>query len=170
MDGLQPFVAVFSRTENPMRNLLLVGVILAATTSFASAAAPSEARQFVAGRYDRYRHPGTEYLGRDARLAFTKKLLLLIRVDQARAPNGYARTLDWDPICDCQDPDGIRLKTLDVRVVAPTKAKALVALAWKGGATRRVTLDLAKVDGIWRVADVYTRETPSLVALLQRQH
>jgi hypothetical protein len=153
-----------------VRHLSIVFVfVLAMTASLAYAAAPSDARQFVVGLYGRYRNSDVDYLGRDAHLVFSTKLLSLIRKDHARTPKGYAATLDWDPICSCQDPERLRLTAADIRPVSSAGARADVTLSFVDGEKQTLGLDLTKHDGAWRISDIHTKDAASLVALLQRQ-
>jgi hypothetical protein len=62
------------------------------------------AKTFVTGLYAAYaKHPGPDYLGRQAKTVFSPALLDLMRRDAARTPKGDVGTLDGDPICNCQD-------------------------------------------------------------------
>jgi len=61
------------------------------------------ARTFTAGLYAAYRHGEPDYAGARARTTFAPRLLALIRDDKAATPPGDEGTLDWDPICNCQD-------------------------------------------------------------------
>jgi hypothetical protein len=126
------------------------------------------ARAFVARLYDRYEQGSPEYLGRDGPSAFTPRLIGLIRRDQVRAGPGYAGALDWDPICGCQDPGGLRLVGLNVEMSGPSAARATVRLQYLGGKPVVIGLDLAVTRGRWRVADIHEAEAPSVVALLSQ--
>jgi hypothetical protein len=151
-----------------------LGLVIALATGFAAmAATPSQpagaqdARRFIARLYERYSDPRTQYLGRDAPAAFSPQLLRLIRRDQARTPKGEVGILDWDPICACQDPDGLRVLRVDLQPGSPVALTATVKLGFVGGEKATVRLDLARRSGVWRIADIHTQETPSLVHLLQ---
>jgi hypothetical protein len=126
------------------------------------------ARAFVARLYDRYEQGSPEYLGRDGRSAFTPRLLGLIKRDQVRAGPGYAGALDWDPICGCQDPGGLKRVGLDVERSGPAAARATVRLQYLTGKPVIIGLDLAVTRGQWRVSDIHEAETPSIVALLSQ--
>ena len=143
---------------------------MAALVSLVSAPASAQsleaARTFTRHLYAAYQGGDPDYLGRDARRTFAPQLLALIRRDAASAPAGEVGILDGDPICDCQDPGGLRLKRLAVRHTGPGRVRADVTLRFPDE-TRSMRLSLVAVHGRWRVADVRTRETPSLVKLLQ---
>ncbi len=143
--------------------LLLAALALAPG---ASAQSLDDARAFVAGLYRAYaRSPEPDYLGPRARGVFSPRLLGLIRRDERNA-HGEVGALDGDPICDCQDPDGIRLVDLDVTTAGPGRATARARVRFAGARRETMILDLVTVRGRWRVDDVHTPDTPSLVRLL----
>jgi hypothetical protein len=132
------------------------------------------ARAFTLHLYEAYRTGAPDYLGRDARRTFAPKLLALIVRDRATTPSGDVGILDGDPICDCQDAGGVRATHVTISAAGPGRARARVTLRFPSE-TRDMTLDLVATRGAtqgagwgeWRVADVHTRETPSLVRLLE---
>lgn len=145
-----------------------------ATLAALSAAAPvraqddGAARAFTHRLYDAYRTGAPDYLGRDARRTFAPHLLALILEDRASAPPGEVGLLDGDPICDCQDAGGLRLTRLAITAAGRGRARAQVSLRFPPAETRVMTLDLVAEGGEWRVADVHTPETPSLVRFLEQ--
>jgi len=148
----------------------LLGLALALWPLAASAQPLADADAFVRRLYRAYEHDGSpDYLGHDARRVFSPRLLDLIRRDQQLTPRGDAPSLDGDPICDCQDSGGMR----DVRVVVspagPGKASAKVRYRFEAE-RRDLTLDLVSVGGRWRVDDVHSQGTPSLVQFLVKAH
>lgn len=124
------------------------------------------ARAFAAGLFAAYRTGEPDYLGRQAESTFAPHLLALIRRDRASTPAGEVGILDGDPVCDCQDAGGLRMTGLAMEAAGPQRARAKVRLHFPDE-TRSLTLDLVAVGGGWRVADIHTRETPSLVGLLE---
>jgi hypothetical protein len=141
----------------------LIAALLAPLS--ANAQTLDEARAFVRGLYAAYEASDPDYLGRNAEKTFAPDLLALIRRDAATAPPGEVGILDGDPICDCQDYSEIELKRLNVGRAGQGRARAEVSLHFPGE-TRSMRLDLVAVGGQWRVADVHTSATPSLVKLL----
>jgi hypothetical protein len=123
------------------------------------------ARAFTLGLYDSYQRAEPDVLGRRAQTTFAPHLLALIRKDQRTTPAGYVGLLDSDPICACQDPDGLKVLRLTVAGAGRLRARATVTLQFQAE-RRRVTLDLVSRDGGWRVADVHTADMPSLVGML----
>jgi hypothetical protein len=123
---------------------------------------PAGARAFVEKLYAAYRGKGPDYLGRQAPRVFAPGLLALIRRDAAQA-KGEVGFLDGDPICDCQD-FGISRLHVNVRG-AHDRATADVRFH-NLDADETIRLDLVGVGGQWRIADIHTKDTPSLVQYL----
>jgi hypothetical protein len=134
--------------------------------SHASAQGLDDARAFTTKLYAAYETGSPDYLGRDAERTFTPSLLALIRRDRATTPSGDVGILDGDPICDCQDTGGLKMTGLVVEPAGPQAARAKATLRFPDE-TRSVTLDLKAIHGHWRIADVHTAATPSLVRLLK---
>ncbi len=125
------------------------------------------ARTFTERLYEAYRRGEPDYLGAKAGATFAPHLLALIRHDQAATPSGEVGALDWDPICDCQDDDGVRAKRIEIDDVAADRVLVTVTLGFPAEA-KTVKLDLVLRHGRWRIADVHTKDMPSLVGLLEK--
>lgn len=151
-----------------MRGLICgVAALVLAAPSVAQAQDAPSAREFARGLYGAYHGHGPDYLGRQADAVFAPALLRLIRRDAAETPAGDVGALDGDPICDCQDFDGLR--NVDVRIAGGANGHARATIRFQiTGQRRTVGLDLVAVGGHWRVSDVHTADTPSLVRLLTR--
>jgi hypothetical protein len=125
------------------------------------------AQAFVAGLYAAYHGKGPDYLGRQAKVTFAPALLRLIRRDAAAAGPGDVGALDGDPICDCPDFGGLR--NVRVTVTGGGKGRARATVRFQiSSEWRTVKLDLVAIQGHWRVGDVHTADTPSLVSYLTR--
>jgi hypothetical protein len=157
-----------------MSALRLIAIICASlcaaavTPLYAQTPSLGAAKAFVAGLYTGYRTGEPDYLGRDARKAFAPALLDLIAQDQRTTPSGDVGALDGDPICDCQDPGGLKLTQLTVTEAGAGQARAEVAFSLDGD-RRRLKIDLVASGAGWRIADIHSADTPSLVQLLQRE-
>jgi hypothetical protein len=158
---------MLARWRDPVRIYRPLIALLVAFAPAAHAATLQDARQFVVGLYERYRNPDTDYLGRDAPLAFTPSLLRRIREDEMNTPAGYAPNVDWDPICSCQDPSGLSLTSVDIHPIGAASAKAAVIISFGGDDQVRLGLDLIRRNGVWRVSNVHKAGSPSLIALLK---
>jgi uncharacterized protein DUF3828 len=144
-----------------------LAALMFAPARVASAQDLGAAQAFVARLYAAYHGKGPDYLGRDARTTFAPSLLRLMRRDAAATPPGDVGALDGDPICDCQDSGGLR--NVHVAVTGYAKGHAQATVRFQISAQwRTVKLDLVAVHGHWRVSDVRTADTPSLVTYLTR--
>lgn len=157
-------------TERWMLPLLLLAI--AATPGGATARGSGQGgaiRTFVTGLYDAYgRPPGPDYLGKDAPAVFTPSLVATIRRVQQRNVGHVGPGLDADPICSCQDDEGLKMIALRIGGGDTMRATASVALRWPSGETGQVKLDLVATPGGWRVADVHSTTMGSFQAALAR--
>lgn len=153
-------------------NAMVVAACVAALISAGEAkpvraADPKDgALAFVQALYASYAHGrGPDLNGTASERVFTTRLSRLIRADEASTPPGDVGALDGDPICDCQDPGGLRVQRVVVTLTGPERAQARVDLRFPDG-RRRIRLDLIEGRAGWRVDDVHTSDLPSLVSLL----
>ncbi len=147
-----------------LHHAVLLAALLASLQAHAQ---PRDAAQiFVQGLYDAYQHSDPVYVVDRAPTTFAPHLLALIRHDQATTPLGDAPDLDWDPICACQDDSGLKVERIDMTEVKPGRKVATVTLRFVTESVP-VKLDLVSVHGRWRVADVHTKDVPSLVVFLE---
>lgn len=129
------------------------------------------ARNFVQAIYARYsgaQGPGSDFLRKDGQDVFSPTLLRLIKSDVEATPQGFAGRLDFDPICSCQDPDGLRVESI---TVAPAKNRlvlATVILHYSDSTSKTVRLTLVSTKDGWRVYDVGSATVPSLRKFLNR--
>lgn len=155
--------------KNTARYAGLCGLMLAVAWMSPSSAAALDlgsARSQILRTYEAYDHGEPDYAGRQAPQVFAPRLLALIRRDQATTPSGDVGILDGDPICDCQDPGGLKVRRLTLTAQGRQRARAKIILGFPGG-TRTVELDLVANSAGWRISDIHTAETPSLVRLLE---
>jgi len=153
-----------------MRGLCSVALVLCLSISLANAQDLSSARDFVNKLYDAYQHPSCPYcpdtLHGAAKHIFSLSLLGLIRRDQ-RNHTGEAGALDFDPICACQDPDGLHVLKLEIKPISPNRAAADVLVGYAGTTKQAIRLSLLDTPQGWRVDDVSTKDEPSLRKLLK---
>jgi hypothetical protein len=154
-----------------MKKLL---IFLACTSALIAVPAQSQsadqARTFVRGLYAQYGHPkasdGPNVLGPGAAKIFSPQLLQLIRKSDKDTPKGDVGVLDFDPVCSCQDPDGLRLASLDVKPGAGA-AVAIAMLHYPDSPEDiRVELSLKWFPNGWRIDEISTKDVPSLRKLL----
>ncbi len=161
---------LYSRVLNALR---IAAILLLVPVAHAQNLA--SARKFVQGLYAAYEYPATldgpDVLGKSAPRIFSPSLLQLIRHDQAHTPRGDAPDLDGDPICDCQDFDGLRLGALTVASSGPMSVSAHASLKFTGAnAPVLVTLALVYTAHGWRIDDISTADMPSLRKVLKKSH
>jgi hypothetical protein len=122
------------------------------------------ARTFVQQLYAAYDHAATpsdpDVLDKLAPSIFSPSLLHLIRHDQ-QINHGQAPALDWDPICDCQDSEGMHLTALTVTSEGASHSSARATLKF-GNTTKVVSLSLVLTPKGWRIDDIASTEVPSI--------
>jgi hypothetical protein len=70
--------------------------------------------------------------------------------------------LDYDPFCQCQDPEGLTYRVKSINFTDPEAAIADIELRFPGGSGNSVRLFLIKEKGLWRVRDIGSKNVPSL--------
>jgi len=132
---------------------------------------PAQAESFVRHLYAEYNDPkrpnGPSFLTKEMTLVFSPELASLIRADARKTPKGDVGKLDGDPICNCQDPDGLKLGKLVITKTGDNTATADVRLDYSGGNPDSLKLLLLWTPAGWRVDDVSTADTPSLKKYLR---
>ena len=153
-----------------MRRLAIaISCILTAGISAAQAAEPSaaSAEQFLRGLYAKYVRNGkpTPFVYPDARNIADPAMMALLKNDRDKS-NGEVGAMDSDPICDCQDWDVITVTSVHVTMQGANAATADLAISdWGDIHKFRYALVWTK-DG-WRIHDIGTKDTPSLVTYLK---
>ena len=95
---------------------------------------------------------------------YGRMLNAMIGADFAKAA-GEVPTLNYDPICDCQDSGDFTLVSVTVTSSDPQTAEAAVVFT-NTGETKRQTLKLVKEGPMWRVSDVLVPGRPALTEQL----
>ena len=145
----------------------VAALLAAGLAATASAGDVLGAQAFVAELYNKAIH--------NRRFSFVSPRLLtpdLYDLVQRRG-SPTMTTLDFDPVCQCQDNDGLSAQILSV-TGSGDRAVAQVLLRIDGPKplpAKRVTLMLTRASlAGWKIADVQTREMPSLRAWLARHN
>lgn len=131
------------------------------------------AREFLQSVYARYlkNGPGVEIGGAHAGQYLHSSLIALIRED-ARLVEGVG-VLDGDPLCGCQDWDGIFDLNIDVHEPRAGRAEAHVSFALFARAKpedmRSLVITLAQERGGWRVWNVVDRSDAKAVFDLRKE-
>jgi len=92
---------------------------------------------------------------------FASRLAAAIGED-SRLARGEVGYLDGDPICQCQDPAGLRATIGPVTERRRGEAIVRVSIAFSGTKPRPATLTLIWTKWGWRIADISTPDEPSL--------
>ncbi|MEO8175578.1 MAG: DUF3828 domain-containing protein [Sphingomicrobium sp.] len=132
-----------------------------------AAGQPAESPQHFIGRiYAGYRQRDYNPLDRLDRL-FAPELAAAIRTDRrlAKVEVGY---LDGDPLCDCQDYQRIsaRVQSLSRPTARSASARVHVTLGPREANDVRLSLVLTRAG--WRIADVGSADSPSLLRALRK--
>jgi hypothetical protein len=90
--------------------------------------------------------------------------------EDARLAHGEVGYVDGDPICQCQDADGLHARVLRVRLEGPGRAIADVLLDYTDSTARRIQLSLLRTKAGWRIADVRSSDEPSLLRAIERSN
>jgi len=130
------------------------------------AAATEGAEPFVRALYGVYIAGGPEEAppapGQDPIYSRMLNAAIITDFNLAQGRNGgEVPTLNYDPICGCQDQGVFTLDSLAVTPTGERTADAAVAFT-NAGATTRQTLKLIKEGPMWRVVDVIDADGKSL--------
>jgi hypothetical protein len=97
---------------------------------------------------------------------FAPRLIAAIRED-SRLAHGEVGYVDGDPICECQDPDGLHAKITRVTLQDASKANADVILEFTDSTARRVRFSLLRATAGWRIADVSSGDEPTFLRAVE---
>jgi len=140
----------------------MILLFLAAAAAQPQAATP---RAFLERAYASYANPHFNPFDHMDRY-FAPRLIAAIRED-SRLAHGEVGYVDGDPICQCQDPDGLHAKVGRVTQQGPAKAQAEVILDWTDSTARRVRFSLVRTATGWRIADVSSSDEPSFMRAIE---
>ena len=149
---------------------LTLWIVLATASSAAPACGEdaNSARHFLDSVYKLYAHhgPGIDFTGPKARGVFDPSLIALFRADQKSLGPDEVGVLDGDPICSCQDWDGIWNLKIAIQPLRDGRAKAAVSFALfapQAGTDRdlrSLEMTLVSVGGQWRIWDILDKSDP----------
>lgn len=123
------------------------------------AAAGQSPEAFVRALYGQYVSGGQqgEPLAPGQDPLYSRTLNALIGAD-FRAANGEVPTLNYDPVCGCQDQGAFTLDSLAVAQAEPTKADAAVSFT-NAGEQKALRLKLVREGVNWKIDDIIDGET-----------
>jgi hypothetical protein len=124
------------------------------------------AHQFINKLYLNYQHTEQTFVfnGSVADSIFSPELLKLIRLDQTQA-KGEAGYLDWDPLCDCQDDEGLKVDSIAISQNADS-TYAKIKLHFPS-ASKTVILKLIQKKGKWLIGNISDASIPDLSEYLR---
>lgn len=140
---------------------------LALAAALLAAGQPAETpRAFLERVYAGYWDPDYSPLARP-RQVFARPLVEAIEEDSrlSRDEVGY---MDADPLCQCQDPAGLRPVIGQVRQPTPKTATVAVVITFGGSDRRDLSVRLVRTGAGWRIADIAAADEPSLLDSLRR--
>ena len=141
--------------------LFATAICVTAPIQIARAQDANSAKLFVESLYKLYtkNSHGVPFAGARSRLYYHSSLLALMRADE-KAVDGEVGALDGDPICSCQDWEGIWDLHVDTQPQSADRAVANVSFALHAPAgrkkedMRRLVMTLAAENGQWRIWDI----------------
>jgi hypothetical protein len=127
----------------------------------ASAAQPETPTAFMERLYASYRQRDYSPFRHPDRV-FAPRLVRAIAED-ARLSKGEIGYVEADPVCQCQDTDGLHAAVRKVTADGPSRATAEVVLDFTDSTPRRVKFSLVRTTAGWRIADVSSADEPSFL-------
>ena len=125
----------------------------------------ASAKAFLESAYRHYEHngKGINIDSPAAKQFYHSSLLSLIKAD-AKAADGDIPALEGDPICSCQDWDGIWNLAIAIQMQGDDKAAATVSFSLSRQKTktdlRALDISLAAEGGHWRIYDIVDNSDP----------
>jgi hypothetical protein len=148
-----------------------LAVVLPVASGEVFAGAGDTAEAFVRGLYARYTphgHP-VAFSYPDAKSIVDAPMLQWLHRDQLKA-NGEVGALDFDPVCQCQDWEHLRVDSVQSISRGPGTATVEASLEDGSGKDRwhqTVRFDLVLVGGGWKIHDIHAHDLPSLIGLFR---
>lgn len=159
------------RVSQQARQLVSIACCVVLCTAIVPSAAPQDtdsAKRFVESLYRHYTNhgKGIDFSGPKALHYFSTSLNALMDADAKAVGPNEVGVLDGDPICSCQDWDGIWDLKIDVQMLGSDRANASVTFALfapKAGADRDLrSLDvtLLRTGNQWRIDNILDKSDP----------
>jgi hypothetical protein len=143
-------------------------MILLLLTAAAAQPAADSPKAFMERTYAQYRDAKFNPFDHPDRY-FAPPLSSAIRED-SRLAKGEVGYLDGDPICQCQDPDGMHASVTGVSAQGRDKAVVRVSIGWSHDKPRPARFTLVRTRRGWRIADVGSADEPSLLDALEKSN
>jgi len=121
------------------------------------------AKHFVQSVYARYGPTGNpaNLFDNNAGEAFHPSLIALARAD-AKAARPDVGVLDYDPVCNCQDPD-IGFPNLEIKIKSVDKSRTTAIITFPGDKhePNKIALTLLREKGYWRIFNIEDLSGPN---------
>lgn len=142
---------------------------LAALLLAAGPAPADSPRAFLTRLYRRYESGDITPIPPDSSL-YAPELVREMRLNSRLHPNEVG-VIDYDPICQCQDMAELKAAIGPIAATGAGQAQAKVTIRFGHDPERRnLVLKLLRTPSGWRIADIATREQPSLLGDLRRDN
>lgn len=149
------------------RNRIVIGIAALLLAAAPTAAAP---RDFVSSLYRRYESGNLNPFPRPSSVYAPDLVRQMALNGKLHGPDEVG-LIDYDPICQCQDMADLKARIGEIVPAGPGRAEVKVWIRFAGQTDRReLRLKLARTTAGWRIADIGTREQPSLLADLRRDN
>jgi len=163
-----------------MRAKLVCSIVLLAAATAPCIASHAQdavsAKSFLTSIYRHYQNggKGIDFGGPHSSLYFTSSLLALEKAD-VKANKGEIPAIDYDPLCGCQDWDGIWDLKVDVEVYPSRKALANISFSLRDpkykvrDEMRKLVVTLVVDRGAWRIDDILDGSDPKMTFSVRNQ-
>lgn len=125
--------------------------------------------QFVRALYAKYVPHGnpTAFDYPDAGAIVDATMLRALQRDNKMA-KGEVGAIDSDPLCQCQDWERLKILSLHVAQTRPDASVAQVTFTDSmDHRVDKLKLELVRINGRWKIHDIGSKETPSLLEYLR---
>jgi hypothetical protein len=139
-----------------------LALLLAALAPAPAAETPAA---FVGRLYAAYRDENYSPLRHPARV-FARPFVAAL-ADDKRLYRDEVGFIDADPLCQCQDPAGMKAEVGAARQASAAIAAVPVRLRFGDSDVRTIELKLVRTGAGWRVADIAAEDEPSFLQDLQ---
>jgi hypothetical protein len=144
----------------------MIWILLAAAAAAAPGQPADTPRAFIQKIYAGYANKNYNPLSHADRI-FAPRLVAAFNED-SRLAKGEVGYLDGDPLCDCQDFVKIGAQVRSLSQPSKQSALATVHVTYGTGEARDLKLKLQRTSRGWRVADIGTKEEPSLLSAIEK--
>lgn len=133
----------------------------------------TSAKAFLVNIYSRYEggSRGIKFYGPQASRYFHSSLIALEEASLKATGPDYAPAIDWDPICGCQDYDGIWDLAIEIRMKSLKQAEANVSFHVfkdRPAEETKLQITLEKENGGWRIWDILDKSDPKFTSSVRK--